>query len=141
MEMLTDQHPFGRFLFRSAEDNASIVLITKPAPQIEWKYFDNLENNMIACYFYETLHAKLYLFEIDESKISRFDKASSSLALVGSANLTNQGFGLRDEQCNEELCYQLPKAKFTEAKRYAEWLRFGAEDLIQCKYRLSKQMG
>jgi hypothetical protein len=127
--ILYPTHTFGRLLFKAKEDGAAIGLITKPpSNRDDLTVFERLEAEDIVVAFVERLHAKLYLFELDDREKYRYQMAMTSSAIVGSANLTDAALGLIDGIANEELCYRLPEAKFDEAKRYVAWLESVSKD-------------
>lgn len=125
--------PFGRFLDKMIEDGADVYLITAPPIQSKISYFQTLAERNINVYFYKNLHAKLYIFEIDQATLNQYTKDTTDTAILGSANLTDMGLAFSGTGGNEELCYRLPISKYTEAKDYVYWLVSHSEDLITYK--------
>jgi hypothetical protein len=139
-ESLLSRHaPFGRFLDRAMEDGAAIGLITRLGEKINTALLDDLEARGIAIYLHPKLHAKLYVFELESSSLSQYNRDMSSMAILGSANLTEMGLSLDQPSGNEELCYRIPADQFYEAKGHAEWLANQSQDLQSIKLRLNRR--
>lgn len=137
MELLSRFHPFGRFLDRAMEEETLVSLITRPCDdKSKLKDFEDLEVRGINVFFHDTVHAKLYLFDVDLASMSVKDETINRTALVGSANLTESGFGFKGQGCNEELCYRLPSFKYDEAREYASHLILKSADFRKFQMRL-----
>lgn len=125
--------PFGRFLDKMIEDKADIHLVTAPPNENKLDYFQSLAERKFNVCFFKNLHAKLFVFEIDQSTLNQFTKDTADTAILGSANLTDMGLALSGTVGNEELCYRLPINKFSEARDYATWLVVKSEDFVTYK--------
>jgi len=131
--------PFGRFLDRAIEESAAVVLITRCPKTPTFDFYAGLEARGIMLHFHPTLHAKLYVFEIDRATLSQFNKDMRDTAILGSANLTEMGLALQGHGGNEELCYRLPNTMFDEAKQYAQWLMHQSTDFITYRQKYSRR--
>jgi len=88
------QGTLSHLLLRQLAFGASIRLMTTPPPgkpakagfKDKYILLSNLQKNGVAVYLNDKLHAKAYLFQ---------DTKEATTAIVGSANLTGPGFGLR----------------------------------------------
>jgi hypothetical protein len=138
-ELLERNALFGRFLDRMIEDGADVWLVTKPPDESKIAFYRSLEVRGFGIYFYENLHTKLYLFDIDEEKLTDHTKDIRSTGVVGSANLTEMGLALQNALSNEELCFQIPLSKFNEARDYAFWLMDRADDVAKYSLRLTRR--
>ena len=123
----------GRFLNKMVEEGANVFLVTRPVEAARLPTFARLEERGILVFFNESLHSKLYVFEINRDTLSYYNREMHEAAIIGSANLTTAGTGLEGEATNEELCFRLPDSKFEEARQYSMWLMNHSEDFV--KYR------
>lgn len=137
--LISRNAPFGRFLDRAIEDGAAVALITRLCDKPNTKLLEDLEARGIAIYLHPKLHAKLYVFELDSSSLSQYNREMSSMAILGSANLTEMGFSLEQPTGNEELCYRVPPDQFYEAKSHAEWLANQSQDLQSIKLKYNRR--
>ena len=133
--LLHRRHHFGSFLDRAVEDNTEVTLVTKPPKAEELGIYRDLEERAIFVYFLPGLHSKLYIFNVDSTKRSDYNKTIQSKVIVGSSNLTGPGFGLDDDLTNYELCYCLPIPKYPEAYQYAKKLINKAMDFRSFELR------
>jgi hypothetical protein len=139
IEIFGKFHAFGRFLDRAIEEETVVSLITRPCGTHEQlRDFEDLEVRGINVFFHETIHAKVYLFDVDLASMSIQDESINRTALVGSANLTESGFGFKGEYCNEELCYRLPFFKYDEVREYASFLITKSDDFRRFQMRLTR---
>lgn len=128
-EMFLPHHRFGRLIFKAREDGAAIGLITKPpTSKKELEVYEGLESEDICVAFVERLHAKLYIFDVSEEERFRRHGRRTSVAIVGSANLTDAAMALDDRTGNEELCYRVPNSKFEAARQYVGFLEKMSKD-------------
>jgi phosphatidylserine/phosphatidylglycerophosphate/cardiolipin synthase-like enzyme len=129
VEMFQANHKFGRLIFKAREDGAAIGLITRPpSSKKELVIYEGLEAEDILVAFVERLHAKLYIFDIAVQERFRHNQKRHSVAIVGSANLTDAAMALDDRQGNEELCYRIPNSKFEAARQYVAFLEKMSKD-------------
>ncbi len=138
-ETVARSAPLGRFLDRAIEEGTNVWLVTRPPDPAKLDFFRALEERDFGVYFYKTLHAKLYLFEVNPSTLGEFNRDLTRTAIIGSANLTEMGLALAGELSNEELCYRLPDAKFEEARLYAHWLIHHSEDVAAYRLRSTRR--
>jgi phosphatidylserine/phosphatidylglycerophosphate/cardiolipin synthase-like enzyme len=131
--------PFGRFLDRAMEDGAAIALITRLGEKLNTGFLEDLEARGIAVYLHPKLHAKLYIFELELSSLSQYNRDMSSMAILGSANLTEMGLSLEQPSGHEELCYRISPDQFYEAKSHAEWLANQSQDLQSVKLKFNRR--
>lgn len=129
-------HIFGKFLDKSIEEDTYISLITLPPVDQDFKFFDELEARGIFVYFYNTLHTKLYLFDVKKETLNRYNRDEiKNAAILGSSNLTESGFAFENCVFNEELCYRAPEYKFQDFMQYSEFLVSRSVDLNSFKMR------
>jgi hypothetical protein len=93
-DIIGPRHHFGRFLDRAIEENTEVTLITRPPSSDNViRQYKQLEERCIFVYFNDKLHTKLYMFEINPKTLSRYNKEYKKTAILGSANLTENGIG------------------------------------------------
>ena len=131
-ELFARTHHFGRFLDKAIEEGTVVSLITRPNPACI-PFFQALEERGIITYFHKTLHSKLYLFDVDPVDQGNRDSLLPRTAIVGSANLTEDGFCFTGDGGNEEVCYRMPAYKFDEARDYVDWLVRSSIDFAALK--------
>ena len=89
------QGRLSTLLRRQLANGARIILMTTPPPgkgdnqsfKDKFALLEELDRNGVSVFLHERLHAKAYLF---------FDDREVKTTIVGSANLTEGGFGLRE---------------------------------------------
>lgn len=125
VELFEMSNIFGKMLFDLMGSGTEVTLITKPPNPKDIGVFERLEQRNMKLHFHETLHAKIFIFELDEGHSRAHDEP---IAILGSANLTNSGlaFAVRS---NEELCYELRGAEIDAVKEFAAYLKLSAVDL------------
>ena len=138
IEILDKFHQFGRFLDRAIDEGTEVSLITKPPENPDLSQYRALDERSIFVYFLQNLHAKLYVFDINPSAVPDYCRGMTSMAIMGSSNLTNAGLSLEDEMSNEELCYRLPIEKYPEAYLYAKKLINKAIDYKSYAIRIKR---
>ena len=138
-ETVSRQAPLGRLLDRAIEEGTQVWLVTRPPELAKLDFFRGLEEREIGVYFYKSLHAKLYLFDVNADTLSEYNKDISATGILGSANLTEMGLALTGELANEELCYRLPAAKYEEARQYAFWLMNHSDDVAAYRLRSTRR--
>jgi len=136
---LNRQAPLGRFLDKAIEENTVISFVTKEPEAHELEFFQSLEERGIIVYFHPRLHAKLYLFDIDEGNLGQYFGDVKKTAILGSANLTEMGLELSGKGGNEELCYSLPNSQFQEAREHAYWLMKQSTDFLTYRQRIMRR--
>ena len=143
--LFTVYSPFGKVLYDFLEEGADVVLITRPpASMEELKFFERLEADGIVIFFNPLLHAKLLIFDVDETAFQSEELARAQrMALVGSANLTKEGLGIGATVTDnttpyEELVYELPSDQFDAAKEFATYLTVVASDIPKERVRLAR---
>jgi hypothetical protein len=127
---MNSTHPFGMVLDDLMAEGTTVSLITRPpATKDGLQLFAALEARGFKLSFHDRLHAKLYLFEVIEGASSSVGgQAVSNVAMLGSANLTEEGMGFVDPGL-EELCYELPEAVYEHALEFALQLVQDSDDL------------
>jgi len=138
LDALQRTHRLGATFEWLIEEGATVTLITKPPTTMEGtRPFAALEERGFKLAFHERLHAKLYLFELTDDASERTGEPLSNVALLGSANLTEPGFGLND--CpHEELCYELPVNEFDRAVEFATQIVHDSDDLRLIRAKLTR---
>ena len=138
IELLERTTRLGLALDQLREDGSKLTLITRwPSPS-DLEFFRGLEARGWEILFHQTLHAKLYVFFIDRDRAPR-DQGLADAALIGSANLTNEGFDLGTQGFNEELCYELPTVHHAGAMDFITQLALQADDLTQVRHKLTRR--
>lgn len=137
IELLDSRYHFGRFLDKAIEEKTIVVLVTRPPNDEELSLYRKLEERDILVYFYDNLHTKLYIFNINKSSLNKYQENINSMAILGSANFTKVGIGFDDVPAQEELCYKVPIDKFQEIHDYASRIVKKATDCQ--KYALKRR--
>jgi len=126
----------GRFLDRSIEDGARVVLVTAPPSPSQIPFFDQLARRNIEVYFVQNLKSRLFLFRVNEYRVKGPDAVASPTAVLGSAELTHQSLDMGGIGRHEELCYRFPETHFETFYMYADALVKSATDLQGHKIKL-----
>lgn len=139
VETLRSTQRFGMVLDDLIQEGTKVTLITRPPVSREdLQPFVELEARGIKLAFHETLHAKLYLFEVSENATAlNGGKAIPNVAVIGSADLTDHGMGFADPAL-EELCYELPQAAYEQAFDFVLQLVHDSKDLRIVRDQLTK---
>ena len=135
---LSQNHVFGRFLFRAREEGTSVSIITRPPRPVDFEPFELLEASGINVGFLDDLHSKLYIFDVDVPRLGVYSRGTRRSAILGSANMTEPGWGLTTPQLsrrNEEICYLLPDDAYRQARGYAQGLQRRARELSSVRMR------
>lgn len=131
-DMVARNHHFGNFLDKAVEEDTEVTIVTKPPESRDvpayMPIYKDLSERCIFIYFRANLHAKLYIFNIDPTKLSMFNRDMKKTAILGSSNLTKPGISLDDEYAQDELCYRLPTAIYQDAYEFAMKLINRSED-------------
>jgi hypothetical protein len=138
LALLMRTNRVGLALDQMLEDGTKITLITRPPAPSEFDKFRELEVRGWDLLFHETLHAKLYIFKVDGEALY-VDAGASDAALIGSANLTECGFGLNETNFNEELCFELPPGSHGGAMDYVYHLVGQAQDLERTRRKVMRR--
>jgi hypothetical protein len=136
--MLWRTSRLGRLLDDWVADGAKVSLITRPPPIDDHSVFEDLETRGIAALFHERLHSKLYMFQVDTARVT-YGRKQEDLLVLGSANLTESGFGATRETGNDELSYELPHSELSDLESYVAFLAVNAVDLIHLRVDASKR--
>lgn len=128
----------GRLLDDWVEDGTKVSLITRPPPNDDHSLFEDLETRGIPTLFHERLHSKLYMFQVDQRRV-KFDRKQEDLLVLGSANLTESGFGASRETGNDELSYELPSSDVSDLETYVAYLATNAADLVHLRVQAAKR--
>jgi hypothetical protein len=137
LELLGRHAKYGRVIDDQIEDGSAISLVTRPPSEDTLPAFDDLEARGVELFFHETLHSKLYTFVVDKHRL-RWGEQTDDLMILGSANLTGEGFSDSRDTGNEELCYELPRRHRKEIDSYLGFLKHKALDLIKIKQRWAR---
>ncbi len=136
LAMFERTHRVGEVLDQLREDGAKLALITRPPSRDNLDFFRELEVRGWDLMFHQTLHSKLYIFRVD-CDARYIEQGASDVALLGSANFTDSGFGLSNTGFNEELCYELPKPAHEGAIEYAYQLAMQSKSLDRVRRTLN----
>ncbi|THF60382.1 phospholipase D-like domain-containing protein [Pseudothauera rhizosphaerae] len=128
--VMSRTHRLGMVLDDLMAEGTTVTLITRPpTTKDELQPFVDLETRGFKLSFHERLHAKLYLFEVTEDASSCVGgQTASNVAMLGSANLTEEGMGFVDPS-QEELCYELPDVAYDHALEFALQIVQDSDDL------------
>lgn len=121
LDMMWSTAPMGKALDEWLEDGCTVTLITRPPRATELDEFNKLEARGFEIIYVARLHAKAYLFKVDQTKVNTYQQAPRDLALLGSANLTKSGFHPRGDLDNDpqyELSYEIPAADCEEFENF-----------------------
>lgn len=131
---------FGRVLDDLIEDDCKVMLVTRPPKMMtEIPWLADLETRGIDLYFHPKLHAKIYLFRIDDTRLG-YGRTASNAIIVGSANLTEWGIPFETGTGGgEELCYDLPDQEMEAVMGYITLLVTQSSDLAQMKIEFAKR--
>ena len=133
--------PFGRFLDRQIEDGALVSLLTGYVSHLnELRVCEDLSHRQFNLFFLGKLHTKLYLFEIDQQRVSEyFADHVPKVAILGSSNLTEPGVGFKkNDTANWELCYRPEHYRYDELRMYAQSLSIIAKDLPEMRREIGR---
>ena len=131
-------HRFGTAIDNLVEDGAKVTLVTRWPAAAELEAYRELEARGIALLFHETLHAKLYIFSV-RPDANKYRDQFHDAAVIGSANLTEMGFGFDEKNFNEELCYELPLSAHEGAMEFAYQIANDSVDLARVRRELTKR--
>lgn len=141
LELFGLSSDFGKMISDLIEDGAEVQLFTRPPDTSNRELMDrygDIQEQGAQVFFHETLHAKLYTFEVDRSRLRRGQSFASDAAIIGSANLTGAGTGLLGQHFNEELCFELPLESFSGAVEFGYYLSLTATDFESFRARFGR---
>jgi len=101
-DFLNRKHTYGRIIDNFIEDGAKVTLLTRFNVE-DINLYKDLEFRNFEIRFLNQLHAKIYIF-LTNSTHPHYLSESPSLALIGSANFTENGFS---NNKNYEICYNI----------------------------------
>jgi len=136
--LFTRSHRFGRVLDDLLEDGTSVTLITRWPTLPELDTYRDLEVRGLGILFHKTVHAKLYVFKVRRDG-ARHAEDFRDAVVIGSANLTEMGFGFDEQNFNEELCYELPEGAYDGALDFVYQLAGQAVDLMRVRRELTRR--
>jgi phosphatidylserine/phosphatidylglycerophosphate/cardiolipin synthase-like enzyme len=136
LAMFDRPHRFGMAIDNLVEDGTKITLVTRWPKPGELDAYRDLEARGISLLFHRSLHAKLYIFTIRREEV-KYGQDFSDAAIIGSANLTETGFGFDERNFNEELCYELPHDAHEGALEFAYHIAGQAVDLPRVRRDLN----
>lgn len=139
LSILDRHHHFGSFLDKAIEEDTLVAIITRPPNENEQKVYKDLEERNIFVYFCAGLHSKLYIFDVNPTKVSQYNRDIKRTVIIGSSNLTKRGIGFDDEATNYELCYRLSVDKYGEAYNYAKKIIMKSADYKDYFFRLKRR--
>jgi phosphatidylserine/phosphatidylglycerophosphate/cardiolipin synthase-like enzyme len=136
LAMFDRPHRFGMAIDSLIEDGTKVTLVTRWPTPAELDAYRDLEARGVELLFHASLHAKLYIFTVRRDE-GRPRGEFSDAAIIGSANLTEKGFGFDERNFNEELCYELPDEAREGALEFAYQLAGQAVDLPRVRRELN----
>lgn len=124
--------PVGRLTDRAVELGAKVTVITRPPRDADINAYRWLAARGTELLFHSRLNARLYYFEVDEAKLDPELSNVKSIAVVGSAELTEAGLNqqpAQGETADEELCYEIGEDDIDGAMEFCLELTDGTIDL------------
>lgn len=98
----------GRLIDSVIEFGGSVSIITRPPGQRDFGQYQWLAARGADLLIHETVNARLFCFEVDQDQVSNAMGNPRSLAVVGSAEVTEAGLNIGNaDPCDEELCYEI----------------------------------
>ncbi|TPN59647.1 hypothetical protein FJ981_04565 [Mesorhizobium sp. B1-1-4] len=138
LSLLTRTAKLGRMFDDFIDDGSNVTLVTLPPCPADLPAFKDLEARGIELLFHDRIHAKLYMFVVNKQKLTG-GRDYQDLYVLGSANLTDAGFGAERGKGNEELCYELPVEERSSLESYIAHIALGSDDLIKIKMSLARE--
>lgn len=102
--------PIGKLVTRAKEFGAQVTVITRPPRDRDIPGYRWFASRGVDLLFHEKLNARLYYFEVDEKQLDPELAHIRSIAVIGSAELTEHGLNQnlpQGELADEELCYEV----------------------------------
>jgi hypothetical protein len=121
----------GRLTDRAQEFGASVTVITRPPHDRDLNAHRWLASRGVDLKFHDRLSARLYYFEVDEEQLDPELKNVRSIAIVGSAELTERGLNQQlpeGQEADEELCYEVEEEDVEGAMEFCLELTDGTVD-------------
>jgi len=100
----------GKLIDRNIEFGGQVTVITRPPRDADISTYRWLESRGVDLLLHERLNARLYYFEVDVENLDREMTEVRSIAVVGSAELTEHGLNNQlpsGEEPDEELNYEI----------------------------------
>ena len=100
----------GRLADRAREFGCHVTVITRPPHDRDLTAYRWFASRGVDLKFHDRLNARLYYFEVDEAQLDPELGHVRSVAIVGSAELTETGLNQQlaeGQLANEELCYEI----------------------------------
>lgn len=100
----------GRLTDRAQQSGCSVTVITRPPIPREVEGFRWFASRGVDLMFHERLNARLYYFEVNEDQLDRELSHIRTIAIIGSAELTEAGLNAQlpeGKTADEELCYEI----------------------------------
>jgi hypothetical protein len=122
----------GRLIDRNIELGGCVTVITRPPRDADIGTYRWLESRGVDLLLHKRLNARLYYFEVDVENLDREMTRVRSIAVVGSAELTDKGLNsqLREgEEADEELSYEISEEDLDGAMEFCLDLSGEAVDL------------
>lgn len=124
--------PVGRLTDRAMELGGKVTVITRPPRDTEIGAYRWFASRGIDLLFHDKLNARLYYFEVDTDQLDSEMSKVRSIAVVGSAELTERGLNQQlpeGEAPDEELCYEIAEEDIEGAMEFCLELTDGTIDL------------
>lgn len=98
----------GRLISSVLESSGAVTLITSPPTERELNAYRRIAHGGVDLLVHTELNVRLLLFEVARERLDREMQHIDSVAIIGSAELTEAGLGDSSTgQSREELCYQV----------------------------------
>lgn len=142
LSLLNKFSPIGHILDEVKSEKGSVSIITLPPKVEELEEWERLSARGFDILFHERLHAKLYIFEVDKERLGHYQQDKSSVAIVGSANMTETGWNLKRKlESQEELCVEVDESDIDPAIEFSCYLANAATDLVTYRRKIRFERG
>lgn len=121
----------GKLLDDLCSDGAHVTLITSIPSRDGLSVLEDLSARGIDLYFYPDVHSKLYIFSVDRNRLRTPDEYRS-IAIVGSANLTESGLNL-GACCNSEVAIEISDKNVQALRTIALGLKVRSIDIVKLR--------
>jgi hypothetical protein len=109
----------GRLIDSVFEFGGAVSIITRPPGIRSLDQYNWLAARGVELLIHETVNARLFCFEVDREQLSDATGDKRSIAVVGSAEITNESLNISSASpCEEELCYEIGEDDFDGSHQF-----------------------
>lgn len=111
--MIAPTGPIGLLTDRMQQFGGYVTVITRPPRDSDIDAYRWFSSRGVELRLHSNLNARLYYFEVDDKQLDRELSHIKSMAIIGSAELTESSFnfpapgGMAEKIVSEELCYEI----------------------------------